>query len=235
MLSGATSRDRADQTEQAVLQRGVLGDLDLGPEHLDTRTEGARRPVLLHQLRRNRGRDRPQSFDVFGLHRVVLARGPGEVPAVEDQVVADDLVDLLLDRHAAVRRVALGAGELGIVEHGFDVGTCCLEGTERVVVHRRRRTGLAAHGSEHDAVHDDDVVDHVPGVPGFARRLVGPLIRAHGRDLASEGVGVAAVPVGDGAHDVGYSTIWVQRCSAIVRSVVSFVTVTSHTCVVRPR
>ena len=32
-----------------------------------------------------------------------------------------------------------------------------------------------------------------------------------------------------GAHTFGYSTIWVQRCRAIVRPVASFVTVTSHT------
>ncbi len=35
-------------------------------------------------------------------------------------------------------------------------------------------------------------------------------------------------------HSDGYSTIWVQRWSAMVRPVPSFVTVTSQTCVVRP-
>ena len=122
---------------------------------------------------------------------------------MQHQVVADDLVDLLLDRRATVGGVALDRGERGIVEHGLDVGARGCEGAQRVLLHRRRRAEPAACGSEHVPVHGDDVRDHAAGVPGLARRLVRPLVGWHGGDFRLEGVGVFPVTVGDLAHGVG--------------------------------
>jgi hypothetical protein len=39
----------------------------------------------------------PETFDVFRSHRLVLSGGAREIPAVQDQIFADHLVDLLFD------------------------------------------------------------------------------------------------------------------------------------------
>jgi hypothetical protein len=39
----------------------------------------------------------PETFDVVRSHRLVLSGGAREIPAVQDQIVADHLVDLLFD------------------------------------------------------------------------------------------------------------------------------------------
>ena len=52
---------------------------------------------MAHHVVRYRLCAPPEAFDVFRIHPLVLSGGPREVPAVQDQIVADHLVDLLFD------------------------------------------------------------------------------------------------------------------------------------------
>ena len=108
----------AEASEHPVLHRGVLGDFDLRTEHDDPRSEVAGDA----HLRRDLLDMWPQALELDWIERVVLAGRPGEVPPVQDQVLADDAVDVLLERHPAHRRVGLGRGHGRVVEQGLDVG-----------------------------------------------------------------------------------------------------------------
>ena len=104
----------ADAPEQPVLNRRVLSHLDLWPEDLDARPECAGCAKLLQKLGRHGGEAGPGVADLFRVHRIVLAGRAGEIPAVQDQVRADHLIDVLLNGLAATGRVALLGGRLPV-------------------------------------------------------------------------------------------------------------------------
>ena len=125
---------------------------------------------------------RPDPLDLGRVHRLVLPGRPGEVPAVDDEVEPEELVDRGPDGGAPERSVVLVAGERRVVEHRLDVGPGRRERPERVVGDGRRRArACRSSGREHHAVDVDDVGDDAAGVPLLARRRVRPARRARRR------------------------------------------------------
>jgi probable blue pigment (indigoidine) exporter len=129
--TGRSARVAAEKPEQPVLERSAVGHRHLGTEDDDARAERVRDPhALVHRLG-----DRPHPRDLVGVDRVVLPRGAGEIPAVHDEVLAGDLVDVVGCCRRPHRRVALGRGERRIGEHGLDVGAGVPEGDDGIRVH----------------------------------------------------------------------------------------------------
>src|SRR5690606_29827332 len=95
----------AEEGKQAVLLRSVVRDGDLRAADA-LHADGVAPSVGL----------RPQPVDFVGGERLVLARGPGDVPGVDDQVGAEELVDGLLDAGAAEVAVVLLARPLRVVQ-----------------------------------------------------------------------------------------------------------------------
>ena len=104
---------------------------------------------------------------IVGVDAVVLAGGAGQVPAVHDQVEAEEPADALFEGGATGEPVELGPGHGRIVESRLDDTRRRPPGPRRIVVDGRDVAQLAADEPEEHALGVHHVTDEI------ARRPVG--------------------------------------------------------------
>ena len=136
------------------------------------------------------------------VERLVLAGGPGEVPAVEEHVAGVDHVDGLPERHCAevwevVPRSALTGSSsractASVWMRQAPTGSSSTDGPAGSVI------PVAPLEEPREPL--DEVTDDVPGSPALRRRRVVPRRRGGAVDRRRERTGDAAVFVGRVAH-----------------------------------
>jgi hypothetical protein len=166
------------------------------PGRLELGTEGPRAPHLVAQAL-HRG---PHVGHVLRVDADVLPGGPAEVPAVHHQVGAQEAVGRRLERALAHEPRERGRRPLGVVQLGLDAPAGVVEGRPGVLVDGRHVAQVLAHEAEEHPGGVDHVAHDVAGLPVLAGRLRLPAVLGHGGHGGGEGVGQAAVAVGDGAH-----------------------------------
>ena len=169
------------------MQRRVLWNLHPGPKTSMPGPKDTGRAVLL--IRSGGSPLDRHRRSTSRVHRLVRLRG-GRDPTVKDEVVAHHFVDCRLDRHPAVRRVALHPRELGVVEHGLESARAASKAPQWVLGPPTARTEPRVQPDAACSRASRLVVSPRTG-PSRPRRETGWAIgRApHRRDLALEVVG----------------------------------------------
>src|SRR5690606_29070936 len=138
---------------------------------------------------------------LVGGQRDLEARGPGQVPAVDEEVGAHEAVDPLGEAHVPEDGALEGrAGGLGVVQVPADDGPGGGERAGRVVLDRWHVAQVPPDEALEQAVVVDHVGHDVAGGPPLAGRRGAPSVVRHGRDGGGEVGGESVVAFGDVGH-----------------------------------
>jgi hypothetical protein len=140
------------------------------------------------------------ALDLVGLDRVVEADGAGQIPAVHDEIRAQEPARGRFERRAAHEAVELGGSTFRVVELRLHRVAGGVPRAGRIVCRRWAVGDLLTDEAEEHALRVHDVIDDVLSSPLCTRRLPRPCVVGHRRDLVGERLAQAAIPISDCTH-----------------------------------